>query len=84
MYQNSTCRLGCEGPPGCWPRAPQKAIAGDDEEQILYAMYYQGIQMSDDDKAHEKKTYRPMTYTKVLTTVLGCRYAYHNNERELI
>lgn len=40
--------------------------------------------MSDDDKAHEKKTYRPMTYTKVLTTVLGCRYAYHNNERELI
>lgn len=40
--------------------------------------------MSDDDKAHEKKTYRPMTYTKVLTTVLGCRYAYHNNERELM
>lgn len=55
-----------------------------DKEQILYAMYYQGIWMSDDDKAHEKKTYRPMTYTKVLTTVLGCRYAYHNNERELI
>ena len=47
-------------------------------------MYYQGIWMSDDDKAHEKKTFRPMTYTKVLTTVLGCRYAYHNNERELI